>query len=177
MKTLLFLILLVPAVGFCQGFHPRWEMSLSTDANSFSSPGGNNNYASLAVRPGLFLVEGLSIEPEFLSAVAKGIPPALNVSGNLSYSYGIGYNVVVPFALVGYGVGDGLPFNQPLIRSAGYMTGIRFLNLGAGLKIMTLGGRALFRVEYRYQDFDEVYLRSSPHVYARRILLGFSVLL
>ena len=85
--------------------------------------------------------------------------------------------MVVPFAIAGYGAGNGIPFNQPLVRSSHSMTGIRFLNAGAGLKVMAMGGRALFRLEYRYQDYLMVYKYPNSHMFARRVLFGVAVLL
>lgn len=179
MKTLLFLITFVPATAFCQGFLPRWEMSLSTDMNSFSDAGGAHSQLALAFRPGLFLVQGLSVEPEFFWGTMKGQAPALNLSGNLSYSYGMGYNMFVPFVLVGYGAGNGFPFYEPMPKEYGALHpySIAFLNAGGGLKIMTFGGRSLVRIEYRYQAFNADLGGVTYKVFARRILVGFSVLL
>lgn len=177
MKTLLFLIAFLPAAAFCQGFMPRWEMSLSTDANSFSDASGGHSQISLAARPGFFVIQGLSVEPELAWAGFKGQAPALSVSGNLSYNYGMGYNTFVPFVLVGYGAGNGFPFYQPIQKDATYLSAITFLNAGCGLKIMALGGRSLIRVEYRYQAFKADLQGVKENVFARRILIGFSVLL
>lgn len=179
MKTLLFLITFVPATAFCQGFLPRWEMSLSTDLNSFSDPGGSQSQLALAFRPGLFIVQGLSVEPEFFWGAIKQQSPALNLSGNLSYSYGMGYNMFVPFVLVGYGAGNGFPFYEPMAKAYGAadLSAITFLNAGGGIKIMTFGGRSLVRIEYRYQAFNAHLGGVTTKVFARRILVGFSILL
>ena len=177
MKKLFLIILLVPTIGWGRGFIPRWEISMSTDANSFSTSTGSSDYVTLAIRPGFYIMEGLSIEPEAFWGVAKTSHPELNYSGNLSYGYGMGHNMVVPFVLAGYGAGNGVPFNQPISRSATFMTGIRFFNAGAGLKVMAIGGRALFRLEYRYQDFMMVYHKPYSHMFARRVLFGVAVLL
>ncbi len=177
MKTLLFLAAFLPTTAFCQGFLPRWEMSLSTDANSFSDPGGGHNQIALAFRPGLFVLPGLSLEPEIAWAAFRGQSPAVNASGNISYSYGMGYNTFVPFVLVGYGAGNGFPFYQPLQKDATYLSAITFLNAGGGLKIMVLGGRSLVRIEYRYQAFKADIHGFKENVFARRILVGFSILL
>lgn len=189
MKKIL-LILLFPSMAFCQGFLPRWEMSLSTDLNSYSSDGnGGAQYLSLAFRPGFYpmLDVGLSIEPELVYAQVSGISRT-NISGNLSYSYELGYWPVVPFVLVGYGIGNSVPYNVannkypwPQTTSS---TGVSFINAGCGVKVMTFGGRGLLRVEYRYQDFSGTFPKDAAHhasykdqVFGRRLLLGFSVLL
>ena len=177
MKTLVLLIALIPATAFCQRFMPRWEMSLSTDANSFSDSRGSHNQVSLAFRPGLFIVDGLSVEPELFWGTTKGRAPALNLSGNISYSYGMGQNIFVPFVLVGYGAGNGFPFYEPLQKNANYLSAITFLNAGGGLKVMMLGGRALIRLEYRYQAFTADLYGVKGNVFARRFMVGFSVLL
>jgi len=189
MKTFALLILLTPVAGFCQGFMPRWEMSLSADANSFSNRDGNTQYVSLAFRPGFYpiLGEGLSLEPELFYGRTNGVS-ALNLSGNLSYSLGIGYWPVVPFILVGYGFGNGVPYgaympgwSNPQIRDAENFFDVRVINAGIGAKVMVLGGRALLRLEYRYQAFTVHYYNYVPnytdYIYGRRLLLGFSVLL
>jgi len=178
MKTFL-VVLLFPALAFCQGFLPRWEMSASGDVNSFSNRSGNTQYVSLAFRPGFYplLGEGLSIEPELAYGRTNGTD-AVNISGNLSYSLGIGYWPIVPFVLVGYGVGDGIPFYQPMVRTdVTNTTDISLINAGGGLKVMALGGRGLLRLEFRYQMFNEKYPAYTDHIFGRRILLGFSVLL
>jgi len=89
----------------------------------------------------------------------------------------MGYNVFVPFVLVGYGVGNGFPFYEPLPRQAANLTAISFLNAGGGLKIMLLGGRSLLRLEYRYQAFNADLYGYKENLFARRVLIGFSVLL
>ena len=150
-------------------------MSLSGDVNSISS---NQSYVSLAYSAGFYPMvgEGLSIEPEIFYGRTNGTN-SVNVGGNLSYGYEMGYWPVVPFALVGYGVGDGIPFYQPMGRVTNGSTDISYLNAGVGAKVMTLGGRALLRVEYRYQDYSEKLSSLTKHVFGRRLLLGFSVLL
>jgi len=174
MRTFL-IIILFPAIAFCQGFLPRWEMSLSGDMNSISS---SNQYISLAFRPGFYPIpgEGLSIEPEVFYGRADGID-AVNVSGNLSYSLEMGYWPAAPFALVGFGLGDGIPFYQPMTRVTNGSTDVSLLNIGCGVKIMALGGRGLLRIEYRYQGFSEKFTGFTAHVYGRRLLLGFAILL
>lgn len=184
MKKLLFLLVLFPAVGYSQGFLPRWEMSLSTDANSYTGQGVSQSYFSLAFRPGFYPILGLgfSIEPELFVGAAKGRAPALNVSGNLSYSFGMGYWPVVPFVEAGYGAGNGMPFYQPMQKEPGITstTGEKLLSVGGGIKVMVLGGRGLLRVEYRYQNFrvGSHFLEANYlDVDANRLMLGFGVLL
>ncbi len=177
MKTFL-VIILFPTLAFCQGFLPRWELSLSGDINSVTA---SNQYISLEGSAGFYplLGEGLSIEPEAAFGRTNG-QNAYNVSGNLSYGYGMGYWPVVPFVLVGYGLGDGIPFYQPMPQVNGLSsnTGVSVINIGGGAKVMALGGRALLRLEYRYQAFTEsLYGGGSRNVYGRRVLLGVALLL
>ncbi len=184
MKTLVIFVLLAPTVGICQGFLPRWEMSTSVDVNSFSnsvsSSSGSSYYASLALRPGFYpmLGEGLSVEPELFLGKTKGQTTAVNLSGNISYSLGMGYWPFVPFVLAGYGLGDGIPFDQTLARTPGAASStISVFNAGGGLKIMALGGRGLLRIEYRYQHFSSNSADVPVRTFARRLLVGFAVLL
>ncbi len=175
---LFLVIVLFPALAFCQGFLPRWEMSMSLDANTVSA---NNSYTSFELRPGFypFLGEGISIEPELAYGRVNG-KTAFDGSADLSYSLDMGYWPVVPFVLVGYGLGDGTPFTEPLLRSnVSGSTDVSLINIGGGGKVMAIGGRALLRLEYRYQDFSfpKVGNVAAHHVYGRRIMLGFGVLL
>ncbi|HUI29201.1 MAG TPA: outer membrane beta-barrel protein [Candidatus Acidoferrales bacterium] len=174
MKTLL-VILLFPAMALCQGFLPRWELSLSGDVNSISS---NNSYVSFDFRSGFYpiLGEGLSIEPELSYGRTKGINAA-DISGNLSYGVEMGYWPVVPFVLLGYGLGDGIPFYEPMTRATKNSTDVSVLNVGLGAKVMAFGGRGLIRLEYRYQGFSENFSGFTGHVYGRRLLLGIAILL
>ncbi len=184
MKKSLLIIVLFPTIAFCQGFLPRWELSLSTDANSYTEKGASQSYFSLAIQPGFYpiLGSGFSIEPELFVGAAKGRSPAFNLSGNLSYSFGMGYWPVVPFVEAGYGVGNGVPFYQPMERIPGHITstGVKLINAGVGIKVMVLGGRGDLRVEYLYQSFREgntllgtTYLNIS----ANRLIIGFGLLL
>lgn len=190
--TLAFL-LLVPAVAMAQLQAGTVELSFSGTLGSMSREtevtyGGSTrtseaeptDYLSLALRSGVFVYRGLSIEPEFIWTAIEGDPPAFSLSGNLSYTHRQESTAVAPFVLVGYGIGNGIPIAQRLTGRSSSSMDIPVLNLGGGLKIF-LGQSAAVRVEYRFQRF--VQEETGYSVTARQttqfhnLLVGFSVFL
>jgi hypothetical protein len=171
-----------------------WELSLSSTLGTASQSteteyggrttthdGESQGYLSLALRPGFFVVNGLSIEPEFFWTAVEKVPPTFSMSGNVSYTFLIKESPVSPFLLAGYGVGNGIPLFQRLFLRSSDEMDITVLNLGAGVKVF-LSEAIAFRAEYRYQRFAEetsypagpTYRRTSDY---HNLLLGFSVFL
>jgi Outer membrane protein beta-barrel domain len=143
-----------------------WELSLSATMGSVSSSteytyGGKTStyegeaetYLSLAIRPGFFVVDGLSIEPELLWTAIEGDRPAIAVLGGLSYTFTIPESPVAPFILVGYGIGNGIPIAQRLIGRTSSDFDVSALNVGGGLKVF-VSPNVAFRAEYRYQRYS-----------------------
>jgi len=144
-----------------------WEFSVSGSFASLSSKtessgyGGSHthesdaeNYFSLLLRPGFFIIEGLEIEPEIYWGAASGVPPSFSVSGNLSYNLTIPGSRVTPFALAGYGIGNGVPILETLVSRSSDEFNIGVLNLGGGLKIFVTK-QVAFRAEYRFQQYSQ----------------------
>ena len=144
-----------------------WELSLSGAAGSIggtsewsgtygsgSSDQDAQSFLTLLFRPGLYIVDGLSIEPEFHWTAIEDAPPALSLSGNLAYTFRAPASTVAPFVLVGYGVANTVPvLDRALFRLSKDMD-ISVLNVGAGLKLF-LSESVAMRVEYRYQTYRQ----------------------
>lgn len=198
MKHLTYAVLFLVVCGHSAGAQPgtgSWELSLSatfgmvsqTSEMTFQGQTTKDEheaegYLSLAVRPGFYLYEGLSLEPEFFWTASEGVPPAFSISGNISYTFVIPASPACPFLLAGYGVGNGIPLAQRLLGRSSDEMDIAVLNLGGGIKIFLSKAVAL-RGEYRYQRFsweDTSPFGSTSYrqtVNFHNFLLGFSVFL
>jgi opacity protein-like surface antigen len=142
-----------------------WEMSMSASMGSVSSAteytyggktstyeGEAESYISLAFRPGYYIIDGLSFEPELVWTATEGNEPAIAVLAGLSYTFTIPQSPVAPFILVGYGIGNGIPVAQRLIGRTSNEFDVAALNAGGGLKVFVSPNIA-FRAEYRYQRY------------------------
>jgi opacity protein-like surface antigen len=161
---LLIIVSVVPALS--QTHQGSWEFSVSGAFSSFSLKtessgfGGTHthesdkatNYFSLLLRPGFYVIDGLEIEPEINWGAADGIPPSFSFSGNIAYTYLIPNTHVAPFALAGYGIGNGIPLLQRMFDRSSDAFDIGVLNLGGGVKWFA-GKQVALRVEYRFQRY------------------------
>jgi hypothetical protein len=177
MKTLsgcALLALAMTAMTAAQVTRGSWELSLSATMGSVASSteytyggktstyeGDAETYLSLALRPGFFVVDGLSIEPELLWTAIEGDQPAIAVLGGLSYTFAITESPIAPFILVGYGIGNGIPITQRLIGRTSSEFDVSALNAGGGLKIF-VSPNVAFRAEYRYQRYT---WEETPSIY------------
>jgi hypothetical protein len=160
-----------------------WELSLSGHLGSVSissesggpygtssSSSESHTFLSLTLRPGLYILDHLALEPEVLWTAIEDEFPSFSLSGNLSYNFAIPDSRVVPFILAGYGVGNTIPlFQRALFRYSDKLD-ISVLNLGTGLKIF-LAERAALRVEYRYQRYSQE--QSYSYGYTSKTTEGF----
>ena len=167
--TILLLGLLIVASttpGISQTHQGAWEFSVSgafsslsmkTETSGFAGTQTHEsdavNYFSLMLRPGFYVIDGLEIEPEINWGAADGVPPSFSLSGNLSYTYLIPGTRFAPFAIAGYGVGNGIPVLERMFDRSSDEFNIGVLNLGAGLKLFAAKQVAL-RAEYRYQRYS-----------------------
>jgi hypothetical protein len=104
---------------------------------------------TLSPRLGIFVWEGLEIEPEaFIVTPAVGnIYYSLN--GNISYNFPLQKRALV-FLLVGFGFGNLVPMGNH--TGQGYeSTTLGMLNAGGGIKVMAADNVAI-RVECRYLE-------------------------
>jgi opacity protein-like surface antigen len=140
-----------------------WELSLPGTAGSVSTKteysgsyrSGSNSpeaqsYLMLYVRPGYYIFNGLSLEPEIPWMAIEDIEPALSVTGNISYTLHSPESRVAPFVLVGYGMGNTIPDAQRAVVCTSDEFDVSVLNAGGGFKIF-VGEATALRVEYRYQ--------------------------
>ena len=199
MKTMITGLCLIFAVSLSRAqMQPgTFELSLSGNITAVtksvdqsSSNGTSNstwqttNAISLAIRPGVFLVPRLEFESEFFWLTVKGGTPAISISGNLSYNFTMPKVPVVPFVLVGYGIGNGVPEYGRLSGRSSSDMNIPVLNLGVGAKVF-LAKRVAFRAEYRYQRYtqDDSFVSGSNSISQttvqtfHNLFFGFSVFL
>ncbi len=161
------LLIVSSSTALAQTQQGAWEFSVSGAFASVSSKsetsgyGGSHTYESEAenfftvlLRPGFFVIDGLEIEPEILWGGASGIPPSYSFSGNLSYNVSIPNSRVVPFALAGYGIGNCIPILQVTIGRNSDAFDVSVLNLGGGMKIF-VSKQVAFRAEYRFQRYSQ----------------------
>jgi hypothetical protein len=140
----------------------------------------------LALSPGYFVLDGLSIEPQIGMLVQKNEKPAWLFLGSLSYTYAIPQSNVAPFLRAGYGVSNAipLPIDHTLIGRATDKLDVGVLELGGGLKLKATEG-AYLRAEigYRKSSWSREYSwygysTTIDYTYSTIALaLGFTVIL
>lgn len=159
------------------------KFETTSESNSSTSE-SSQAFFSLAMRPGIFLANGLELEPEFLWTAIEGREPALSLVGNLAYNFGIPRSRVIPFILAGYGAANGLPRFERMIGKSTNDLDISLWDIGTGVKFM-ISRQAALRVEYRFQQFayemsQEVFTAQVTEKYTwdvHNVFLGFSVFL
>jgi opacity protein-like surface antigen len=174
-----------------------WELSAAanfgTTSNTYESTSGGHTstgksegrgYLGLDFRAGVYVVEGLSIEPEiYFLAVEKDLP-TFNLGGNVAYTFTIPDSPVRPFAIAGYGIGNGIPQMQRLMGRTSGDLDIPVLRVGGGLKVF-LAQQVALKVEYRYERYSyestTTYFNTTS-TYSRtwnfhNVLFGFAVFL
>lgn len=127
------------------------ELSLSGGFQSYSVDDNDATSAFLLTpRIGVFLIQGLELEPEFTLMTVSSGDPMYMVNANVSYNFRTS-GKSVPFLLVGYGFSNTFPiFNLPVTRTD-FTIGVA--NAGAGVKIFIADDVAV-RLEYRFQYFS-----------------------
>ena len=130
---------------------------------------------------GVFVHEGLEIEPEIVLLKPDKGDVLYMMNGNIAYNF-LNAGRGVPFLLVGYGITNALSlFNLPL---ADYGFSLGVLNLGGGVKAFVADNVAVW-IEYRFQKFNGENSQTSGSftsqqkvdVQMHTIQAGFSVLL
>jgi len=201
MKNIIILIVvsILSVCGFLysQTQQGAWELSVSGNLGLVSSSSEttgsfgsskseqeSQGFISLALRPGYYIIDGLVIEPEILWTAVEETSPSYSLSGNLAYNFSIPQSRIIPFFLVGYGIGNAIPFFQRLFYRYSDKLDIRVLNIGAGLKFF-VAERIALRTEYRYQRYNqERTFSSGSFSYTKKttnnfhnIFFGFSIFL
>ena len=165
-----------------------WESTLSYSffEGRTSTDDGTTKYAYLALTPGYYIIDGLSVELELGLMAIEKMKPAQHVIGNVSYTHTFDESIFAPFARIGYGVSNSIYL--PMLRIPGRESDkldIGILNMGLGLKIR-LGDVAVFRSEINYKKQAFVREDEYPENEHRKeeisyntysLLLGFGVIL
>ena len=159
------------------------EEMQNTDYNRESEA---HKYLTLFVRGDYFLNKQLSFEPEAIWTTEDGVYPTYFFSGNIAYHFPEFSKQIVPFLLIGFGVGNAMPIVNTLLVSFENKFNVNLFNIGAGIKF-PLSKNVLIRTEYRYQQYQmkatlgsyqyETY-RQIPvkyTYYENNLLVGFSI--
>jgi hypothetical protein len=143
------------------------------------------NFMYLGVSPGMFVTQGLSIEPEIAFMAIEKQLPTWYFLGNVSYTYAGEGAKMAPFVRAGIGVANGIPVlpgTMAVFRTSDKLD-VQVLNVGAGVKYQ-VAGAAHLRAEanYKHYSWSRVLYSgsstSSDYSYGDfGILVGFSVLL
>jgi len=190
-----FLTAVLPALSQTQP--GSWELSAAVNLGSYgysyeNTSGGHTStgeseargYLGMDFRVGVYIVEGLSIEPEiYILAVEKDLP-SFNLGANLGYTFTIPNSPIKPFAVAGYGIGNGIPMMQRLMGRTSDKLDVPVFRVGGGLKVFVAKQVAL-KVEYRYERYS--YEHSTTYYTTtstssrtwnyHNVLFGFSVFL
>jgi hypothetical protein len=161
--------------------------SLGLGSTTYESSSGNfsssssYNFFMLSMLYSYYLIDAFSLEPHFtLYAIEKSKPTFLLLL-NLSYTLKIPGFFLFPYAILGYGLSNGMSNNIPsmLFRNSDKFD-IGVLNIGAGIKTM-IGNSGIIRAELNYRSFNksdsEGNFTSSYKHNIISILIGLSILL
>lgn len=197
MKKLLFFvsIIFLSNISYAQIENGRVEISGSLTLGSFSTSYKSNDfstetegrlYLNTSIKAGYFFLNGFELEPEIYTYFLEKGKPSFLISTNLAYNYHIENTNFYPFILIGYGIGNSLPFitttNAYLRTSEDFDIGC--INAGVGLKYFFTNNVGI-RAEYRYQNYtDKNEEHWDNHVYNNEykiklnsLLFGLSVIL
>jgi hypothetical protein len=143
------------------------------------------NFLYIGVSPGVFVTQGLSIEPEIAFMAMENQFPTWYFLGNVSYTYAGEGSKVAPFVRAGIGISDGIPVlpgTMAVFRTADKLD-VSVFNVGGGVKYL-IAGAAYLRAEANYKHYSwsrALYSGSSTSTdYSYGdfgILVGISVLL
>jgi opacity protein-like surface antigen len=157
------------------------ESVTSSYYNNGGSDSESRNYFQLGIIPALYMVKGVSIEPEINILTLESQKPAFLILGNISYTLKLGSSHFFPYVRAGYGVTNSfqVPVTGDLSRFSDRMN-IPVLNVGAGLKTM-LVENVLLRTEINYRKYsyaeDNAYYNYQLDVSSVSMIFGFSFLL
>jgi hypothetical protein len=163
--------------------------SLGSRSMKVSSRGYNDSesykFMYLGVCSGIFVTQGLSIEPEIAFMAMENQFPTWYFLGNVSYTYAVEGAKAAPFIRAGIGVANGIPVlpgTMAVFRTSDKLD-VQVLNAGGGVKYQ-VAGAAYLRAEANYKHYSwsrALYSgssTSSDYSYGDfGILVGLSVLL
>ncbi len=160
--TLVVGLSLITSISYAQANPGKVELSVSATGSLFSmetkiegeaDKSDDEKFVVLALRAGIFINEGLQIEPEFLWTASEGSEPIFSIAGNIVYNMYLQNSNVTPFVLGGYGIGNSVPLFNVALRKTTNGFDVTHFNAGGGLKVF-VSKRAAIRIEYRYQKFS-----------------------
>ncbi len=189
----------IKKLPFLQG---SWELATSGTFGSLSTkqsynlsyPGNASTstsestlqYAYISATAGYYLIDGLSIEPEFAILATEQTKPGQSALLNLSYTYLIKQTAVAPYIRAGYGLGNSASIvvvpELPAHSSSDF--DVKTINVGAGVKFLVAQGAAIrIEVNYKRQNYTENFNYASisssrEYTYSStRLWFGVSILL
>ena len=168
-----------------------WEFNIATSIGGGSKQTEGTYYnvydsnekgtfSSLGISTGFYIIDGLSIEPEFdLNLNSEGL--SVSLLGNLCYTFYLPQNNIYPYVKIGYGLSNDSENKDGLFESLNYKT----INAGAGVKFMYYSGMA-FKLEINYRSLNgsNTFYPDQPESYTTEtttsiisVSLGISILL
>jgi len=196
-KIIVIFVLVVNIFANAQTNNKKYELSFSgtigafkssletSEAFSYTSESELMYYLISNIRFGYYLNRNFEIEPELQFALYEGADPSYSVNANILYNFDIDSSKIKPFLLVGYGLGNSVPFFNTLLGPRENSPSVNQLNAGLGTKII-LDNSIAIRIEYRFQLYkseEELSNNFNPPLihnysyYMHNILFGISLLL
>ena len=169
-----------------------WEFGFSSNIGSISiqttgEPGSyydeyteNGIYLNLGISAGFYIVNGLSIQPEFdINSCSEGF--SVSILGNLCYTFYIPEKNIYPYLKLGYGLSNDPKNSDDLFANIDYKT----ITAGAGVKFIYFPGMAFItEINYRNLSGSNTFYQGTPDSYTTEsttsivsVLLGISILL
>jgi len=106
----------------------------------------NDIYIHLGISTGFYIINGLSIEPEFtINSYSEGF--SVSMLGNLCYTFYLPQKNIYPYFKLGYGLSSEPTNSGDLFESLNFKT----INAGGGIKLMYSPGMA-FKMEINYRN-------------------------
>lgn len=142
------------------------------------------NFVYFGVSSGIFVTQGLSIEPEIAFMAMEQQFPTWYFLGNVSYTYANEGAKLAPFIRAGIGISNGIPVlpgTMAVFRTTDNLD-LQVLNIGGGVKYQ-IAGATYLRAEANYKHYSwsrTLYAASSSTDYSYGdlgLLIGLSVLL
>lgn len=183
MKSLFYSLLLVLFTSSLHGQFKKGDVEFSFMATIDKHSERTENYPFnvsidpvtvfyLSLNPGYYIIDGLSVEPEFSIFANSNSKPATSLIGNVSYTYKAESSPLAVYARAGYGFSNG--YYYPAVRGAAYRISSRFdvgiLNAGVGVKFL-FGTSAVIRAEVNYKEQSseqEYYAYSASNPYGTK---------
>lgn len=164
-----------------------WEFGFSSNIGSISiktiDPTNyeyteNGIYLNVGISTGFYLINGLSIEPEFdINLCSEGL--SLSVLGNICYTFYIPQKNIYPYIKLGYGISNDPKNTDELFENLNFKT----VNAGVGVKFIYFPGMAFMtEINYRNLSGSNTFYQGTPDTYTIEstssiisVLVGISI--